>query len=107
MWNFEMLKMSKRVIRRMSDTIRAWEDFRFHRKEIDYFLFTSGDSGVASSTSLKSSITAIDKSFSNLSALCRRMREFEKELETHDDKSRYVSQSVCYESCILTVLNMI
>jgi hypothetical protein len=91
----------------MSDTIRAWEDFRFHRKEIDYFLFTSGESGVALSTSLQSSITTIDKSFSNLSTLCGRMREFEKELETYDDKSHYVSQSACYESCILKLLNMI
>ena len=102
-----MLELSKRLIRRMSDTIRVWEDFRFHRKEIDYLLFTSGESGVALSSDFQSSIIAFDNPFSNLSTLCRRMREFEKELEKYDSKSHNVSQSVCNESCILTVLNTI
>jgi hypothetical protein len=78
-WNGELVKLLKRLTSRLSETVEAWEEFRCQRKEIEYFLSDAGEPP-ASRLSLKSSIVAIDKTFSDLRLLLAKLQRFEKEL---------------------------
>jgi hypothetical protein len=79
MWNTDLVKLSKQLISRLSEPVEAWEEFRYQRKEIEYFLSDEGEQP-ASRLSLKSSIVAIDKTFSDLRLLLGKLERFEKEL---------------------------
>jgi len=64
------------LIRRLSDTIRAWDQFR--ENEIGHFLY-DGESRT-SSAPLKVSVAAVGKTFSELRGILRRLKDLEKEL---------------------------
>lgn len=75
-WSTHMVRLLRQLIGGLSDTVGAWDEFQ--RKEIGYFLY-DGESPTASS-SLKSSVAAVDKAFSALKVLLRKLRDLEKEL---------------------------
>jgi hypothetical protein len=75
-WCNQMVRLLGQLISRLSDTIGAWDEFR--RSDIGFFLY-DGKSRTASS-SLKSSVSAVDKAFSDLKGLLRRLQYLEKEL---------------------------
>jgi len=70
------VKLLRQLISRLSDTVGTWDEFQ--RKEIEYFLY-DGESE-ASSSSLKPSVGAIEKVFSDLKVLRRKLQDFKKEL---------------------------
>ena len=71
-----MVKLLRQLISGISDTVGAWDEFQ--RKEIGYFLY-DGDSPTTSS-SLKPSVAAVDKAFSELSSLLRKLQDLRNEL---------------------------
>jgi hypothetical protein len=87
-WNREMVKLLRQLISGLSDTVGAWDEFQ--RKEIGYFLY-DGDSPTTSS-SLKPSVAAVDKAFSELSGLLRKLQDLRNEL--YEDNP----QGVCHLS---------
>jgi hypothetical protein len=71
-----MVRLLRQLISGLSDTVGTWGEFR--RKEIEYFL-CDGESPTVSS-SLKSSVAAVNKAFSDLKVHLRKLRDLEKEL---------------------------
>jgi hypothetical protein len=71
-----MVKLLRQLIRRLSETISAWDEFENH--EIGYFLY-DGESPTTSS-SLKFSLGAVNKAFSDLKDILRKLRYLEREL---------------------------
>jgi hypothetical protein len=71
-----MVKLLRQLIRGLSDTVGAWE--KFQRKEIGYFLHDGKHS--TAPPSLKLSVSAVDKAFSELKELHRKLEELKKEL---------------------------
>jgi len=84
-----MVRLLRQLTGRLSDTVVAWDEFQ--RKEIGYFLY-DGESPTASS-SLKTSAAAIDKTFSDLKALLRKLQCLQKEL--CEDNPQGVSHLSC------------
>jgi len=79
-WNIQFLELLRQLIRRLSDTIEAWDEFQ--RKEIGYFLY-DGESPTAS-PSLRPLLHSIDRVFSKFKGYLRKLQDFEKELrDTH------------------------
>jgi hypothetical protein len=70
------LELLRQLIRRLSGAVEAWGEFQ--RKEIGYFLY-DGESPTAS-PSLRPSLDAVDRVFSNFKGCLRRLQDFEKEL---------------------------
>jgi hypothetical protein len=86
-----MVKLLRQLIRGLSGTVRAWD--KFQRKEIGYFLY-DGESG-ASSSSLKRSLVAIDKAFSELKDLQGSLQDLKKELcENNPQGVSYLSYRI-------------
>lgn len=81
-----MVKLLIQLISRLSDTVGAWDEF--HGKEIGYFL-PAGESSAASST-LKPSVAAIDRAFSQLKVILMKFERLRKEL--CEDNPQGVSQ---------------
>jgi len=75
-WNTQMVKLLRQLISGLSDTVGAWAEFQ--RKETGYFLY-DGDSPITSS-SLKPSVDAVDKAFSGLNGLLRKLQDLRIEL---------------------------
>lgn len=75
-WNGQMVKFLRQLIRRLSDTVGCWDKFR--QKEICYFL-DDGERSAASQI-LKPSVDAVDKIFWELKETLRKLRALEKEL---------------------------
>lgn len=71
-----MVELLRQLIGSLSETVVAWDQFQ--QKEIGYFLY-DGESPTAS-PSLKSSVAAVDKAFSNLKVHLRQLQNLEKEL---------------------------
>lgn len=84
-----MVKLLSRLIRRLSDTIHAWD--RLQESEIDYFLY-DGDSRT-SSASLKVSVAAVGKTFSELSGILRRLKDLETELRKNKNDVSHLSHT--------------
>ena len=70
-----MVILLRQLVKCLSATIRTWE--KFQRREIGYFLYE--ESGAASS-SLRPSLFAIDKAFSELNELRGLLQDLKKEL---------------------------
>jgi len=73
-----MVRLIRQLISGLSDTVGAWDEFE--RKEIGYFLYDGESPSTSSPPSLKSSVAAVDKAFSALKVLLRKLRDLEKEL---------------------------
>lgn len=71
-----MAKLLRQLINSLSDTIAAWDQFQ--QKEIGYFV-CQREPPVAS-PSLKSSVTAVEKSFGKLKVLHGILQNLSKEL---------------------------
>lgn len=71
-----MVKLLRQLIRGLSDIVGAWE--KFQRKDIGYFLHDVKPS--TAPPSLKLSVNAVDKTFSELKELHRKLEELKKEL---------------------------
>jgi hypothetical protein len=71
-WNAQMVTLLRRLIRRLSDTVGAWDKFR--RKEIWYFLDSTA------SAYLEPSVDAVDTTFSELKDILRMLQALEREL---------------------------
>ena len=72
-----MVKLLRKLINKLGDTVEAWE--RFVRKDIGYFLFD--DDGVPSTSSfLKFSVNAVDNIFLELKDILRKFKHLEEEL---------------------------
>jgi hypothetical protein len=75
-WSGQMVKLLRQLIRRLSDITGVWDQFR--KNSIGHFLY-DGESPTAS-TSLKASVDAVGKVFSDLSSLLRKLEGLETEL---------------------------
>jgi hypothetical protein len=70
-----MVELLRLLRNRLSDTVAAWDEFR--RGEIGYF--NDGESTAVLSP-LKDSIGAVNKAFSDLKEVLRKLRDLEREL---------------------------
>jgi hypothetical protein len=70
-----MVELLRLLRNRLSDTVAAWDEFR--RGEIGYF--NDGESTAVLSP-LKDSMGAVNKAFSDLKEILRKLRDLEREL---------------------------
>jgi hypothetical protein len=71
-----MVKLLRRLISRLGDTLDAWDKFK--RKDIGYFLI---DNGVPTeSRVLTSSVNEVDNVFLELNSIVKKLRQLEKGL---------------------------
>jgi hypothetical protein len=70
-----MVNLLRHLIRGLSDTAGAWE--KFQRKEIGYFHDSNSSTA---SPPLEPSVNAVDKAFSELEVLRRKLQDLKKEL---------------------------
>ena len=77
-WSSNMVRLLRQLISGLSDTVGAWGEFQ--RKEIGYFLIDGESPSAPSPPSLRSSVAAVDKAFSFLKVLLRKLRDLEKQL---------------------------
>ena len=85
-----MVTLLRQLISDLSHTVGAWDEFR--QREIGYFLY-DGESPTASSL-LKPSVVAIDKVFSELRVLHRKLEALKRELcEDHPQGVSHLSYS--------------
>jgi hypothetical protein len=75
-WNRKVVKLLRQLIRVLSNTIEAWDEFK--RKKIGYFLY-DGESAMFS-TSLRPSLMAIDTTFWELKVLQKTLEDLKTEL---------------------------
>ena len=84
-----MVKLLRQLISGLSDTVGAWDEFR--QKEIGYFLCVDGEPPTTSSP-LKPSVAAVDKAFSELKVLLRKLQDLRKEMcEDNPQGVRHIS----------------
>ena len=83
-----MLELLSLLIRKISETIHAWDQFQ--EREIGYFL-NDGDSE-ASSAGPKVSVATVDRTFLELGGILRRLKELEKELRKNNKHVSHLSQ---------------
>ena len=70
-----MVKLLRQLIRGLSGTISAWDEFQ--RNQIGHFLY---DGKSPTTSSLTFSVCAVDKAFSDLRVLLWRLQDLEREL---------------------------
>ena len=103
-WCSEMVELLRRLTNRLSDFVAGWDEFR--RGEIGYF--NDGESTAVLSP-LKDSMGAVNKAFSDLKEILRKLRDLEREL--CEDSPQGVShfswtnvdanQNRCMLTCVL------
>jgi len=69
-----MIKLLRRLISRLRNTVDAWE--RFARKDIGYFLFD--DEVPTESRVLKSSVNEVDNVFLELTGILKKLEQLER-----------------------------
>ncbi|KAE9375793.1 hypothetical protein N431DRAFT_454401 [Stipitochalara longipes BDJ] len=75
-WNGEMVRLLRKLINKLGDTLDAWD--RFHKKDIGYFLF---DDDLSTTESiLKNSVDKVDNVFLDLKDILKKLRKLEKGL---------------------------
>lgn len=76
LWGGRMIGLLRLLIGGLTDTINAWDEFR--RRDMEYFLY-DGDV-LTQSTLLHSSVSAVDKAFSDLRSLRQKLKDLKDEL---------------------------
>jgi hypothetical protein len=78
-WSAQMVKLLTKLISCLSDTVCAWDQFR--KTEIEHFVYDEGyPTTPTTSSPLKASVAAVDKAYSDLNGVLRKLQKLEKEL---------------------------
>jgi hypothetical protein len=76
-WSSKMGNLLTKFISRLSDTIRAWDQFQ--KNEIGHFLYDE-EHPTTSPPHLKASVAAVDKAYSDLNGFLWKLQKLQKDL---------------------------